>query len=148
MIIFINDRSLRMPILTLESVENSKRANQKYLLLLERSKYNIDSSKIINIILLENMWTNPIFSRIDQIIEKIQKIESGSIIIYTYGISINEIIPISNYESKNDIIEYLQFKITEILSCQWSDLELEKVIKTIEKYNKLESFTEKKFIVS
>jgi hypothetical protein len=137
-----------MPILTLESVENSKRANQKYLLLLERSKYNIDSSKIINIILLENMWTNPIFSRIDQIIEKIQKIESGSIIIYTYGISINEIIPISNYESKNDIIEYLQFKITEILSCQWSDLELEKVIKTIEKYNKLESFTEKKFIVS
>lgn len=137
-----------MPILTLESVENSKRVNQKYLLLLERSKYNIDSSKIINIILLENMWTNPIFSRIDQIIEKIQKIESGSIIIYTYGISINEIIPISNYESKNDIIEYLQFKITEILSCQWSDLELEKVIKTIEKYNKLESFTEKKFIVS
>jgi hypothetical protein len=80
--------------------------------------------------------------------EKIQKIESGSIIIYTYGISINEIIPISNYESKNDIIEYLQLIIPEIVSCQWRDLEIEQVIKTIEKYDRFDSFTEKKFIIS
>lgn len=137
-----------MPIISLEKYENRNRANQKYSLLLEKSKNYVNSSKTINIILLENMWVNPIPSRIEQIIEKIQKIESGSIIIYTYGILINEIIPISNYESKNDIIEYLQLIIPEIVSCQWRDLEIEQVIKTIEKYDRFDSFTEKKFIIS
>jgi hypothetical protein len=137
-----------MFIQSLEEVNNRKRTNQKYSLLLERSEYNVNSSEIINIILLENMWTNPLFSRIDQIIEKIRKIESGSIIIYTYGITINEIIPILNYESKNDIIEYLELEIPQILSCKWSDLKLEKVIETIEKDNKFAFFTEKKIILS
>jgi hypothetical protein len=137
-----------MPIIPFEKYENRNRANQKYSLLLEKSKNYVNSSKTINIILLENMWVNPIPSRIEQIIEKIQKIESGSIIIYTYGISINEIIPISNYESKNDIIEYLQLIIPEIVSCQWRDLEIEQVIKTIEKYDRFDSFTEKKIIIS
>jgi len=137
-----------MPIISLETHENRNRANQKYSLLLEKSKNYVNSSKTINIILLENMWVNPIPTRIEQIIENIQKIESGSFIIYTYGISINEIIPISNYESKNDIIEYLQLIIPEIVSCQWRDIEIEQVIKTIEKYDRFDSFTEKKFIIS
>ena len=136
-----------MTIKLLESIENRNHTNQKYSLLFKKSKV-IHSSKIINIILLENMWTNPLFHRIDQIIEKIKKIESGSIVIYTYGITIDELIPILNFELKNDIIEYLQLEIPNILSSQWSDLQLEKIIETIEKYNHLESFTEKKFIIS
>jgi len=56
-----------MTIKLLESIENKNHTNQKYSLLFKKSKV-IHSSKIINIILLENMWTNPLFHRIDQII--------------------------------------------------------------------------------
>ena len=74
-------------------------------------------------------------------------IKSGSIVIYLFGITINELIPISNFESKADIIQYLKLTIHDFLPSQWSKLNVEHTIKIINGYKHLDQFKEKNIIL-
>ena len=131
-----------MSITTLKSINITNQMNQIYLKLFNQT---INNYHMINIIILENIWTKPIIS--ENIIKTIEQIKSGSIVIYLFGITINELIPISNFESKADIIQYLKLRIPDILPSQWSELNAEHTIKIINGYSHLDCFKEKNIIL-
>ena len=131
-----------MSITTLKSINITNQMNQIYLKLFNQTINNYDA---INIIILENIWNKPIIS--EKIIKTIEQIKSGSIVIYLFGITINELIPISNFESKADIIQYLKLTVPDILPSQLSKLNVEHTIKIINGYKHLDQFKEKNIIL-
>ena len=109
---------------------------------MEKSIQNFD---LLNIVIIENIWTKPIV--LEQILSAVDAIYTGSIVIYLWGNTIEQLLPISNFESKPDIIQYLKLKIPDVLPCQWSSLKLEQTIQTINEYKHLECFKEKDIIL-
>jgi hypothetical protein len=131
-----------MSIITQESININNQIEQLYLQLLNQTIHNYD---IINILILENTWTKPF--NIDEIISKIEYIKDGSIVIYSFGIRIDEILPISNFDVKPDIIQYLKLKIPQILLCQWNKIKVEQAIQIINDYKCFECFINKNIIL-
>jgi len=131
-----------MSIISQESININNQIEQLYLQLLNQTIHNYD---VINILILENTWTKPF--NIDEIISKIESIKEGSIVIYSFGIRIDEIIPISNFDMKPNIIQYLKLKIPQILLCQWNKIGVDSAIQTISNYKCLERFKNKNIIL-
>ena len=131
-----------MSIITQESININNQIEQLYLQLLNQTIHNYT---IINILILENTWTKPF--NIDNIIKKIESIKYGSIIIYSFGIRIDEILPISNFDAKPEIINYLKLKMPQILLCQWNKIDLNQAIQIINNYKCLACFKNKNIIL-
>ena len=131
-----------MSIITQESININNQIEQLYLQLLNQTIHNYN---IINILILENTWTKPF--NIDNIIKKIESIKYGSIIIYSFGIRIDEILPISNFDAKPEIINYLKLKMPQILLCQWNKIDLNQAIQIINNYKCLACFKNKNIIL-
>jgi hypothetical protein len=127
-----------MSIILLEDIIKRQRASDIYIRLMNEPILN---NNLVNILVLENIWSSPL--DIGKIVKIIEEIKTGSIVIYIYANLIEELLPITNIENKDDIIEFLKIRIPDIVPSQWKSLKREEVIKKITEYKHLEYFREK-----
>lgn len=131
-----------MSITPLETTNKTNQTDQIYLDLIQETIIDLD---LVNIVIVENIWTKPIV--VEQVIKTLEQIKSGSIVIYLFGNKIDQFIPISNFVSLPKIIQYIQLKILDILPSQWGGLKPEQTIQTISEYKHLEFFKKKNIIL-
>ena len=140
-----NDQGLYVLMYTVlaESITREESSRVAYSKLIKAMPVNYD---LINIIIIENIWTDPLVLFFEEIVRIIENIKTGSIVIYLYGAMIEELIPVSDLASKSDILEYLKLKIPDILPSQWSNFTVERATREILQHEHVDSFRERNII--